>query len=498
VRITLLGAVECQAPDGSTADLGHPTQRRVFSALALNANEVITTSDLIDRVWDDPPPSARNMMHTYISRLRKALDELGGIPPARLLHRHSGYILEVEPNAVDLDQFRRLVATARTISAQTAASVGLYRKALRIWTGPALSGIPGDWPARVRSRLELERLFTLIECHQGELALGRHMQLVDELYAVADEYPENEIVIRHLMTALYRSGWQAEALKQYQLLRRRLAERFGVDPAPQTQELYERVLCADPALAGTPATAAGPVSPVLCAPRQLPRDTDFVGRERELAALDGFVASTAEAPSPARLIEGPPGIGKTALALHWAHRMAQRFPDGQIFVPLHGSDRRARPLSALEALAFVLRSIGVCVIPEDTNECIQLYRVRTSGQRLLIIFDDAAGLAQVAPMLPGSAAGTIVITTRGTGLEGLEELTAIRRVRLDALTEHQSTRMFATLLGPERVEAEALAVGKIVSLCGRVPRSISTAAERAAMRPHLSLSDLATTLASRY
>lgn len=495
--IRLLGSLEYRTAAGEAVDLGQSGQRGIFAMLAVNANEAVPTSELIDWTWgSEPPLSARNMVHSYISRLRGAF-EAAGPAEAAVLRRHGGYVLEVDEQCVDLHRFRHVVGLARSSGSDVRASVRLFREALAIWRDTALGAVTGTWADQVRRLLELERLSVLVECHEVELRLGGHRELLPELRATAERYPDNEIVIRNLMTALHRSDHRAEALGVYGALRRRLVIHLGVDPDSETQELYTRILHA-----GTSPTAHVPrpqiVAPAATPriPQQLPRGPRLVGREQELAMLDGFVAAAGTEPS-IRVIEGPPGIGKTALAIHWGHRVAPRFPDGQVFVDLHGSDGH-RDIHEPDALIrFVLRSLGVPVGPGAGSRALaELYREAVTDRRLLIVLDDMVCHEGATRLLEGVSAGAVVVTTRSASfLEGLESLQSIRFVRLRELSNRQAERMLAGILGEARVEAEEDAVTRIIELCGRTPQALTEVAEHALGRPHLSLADLTMTMA---
>ncbi|MFF5185150.1 BTAD domain-containing putative transcriptional regulator [Streptomyces sp. NPDC000345] len=518
VLVQLLGPVEYRAEGESLVELGQARQRCIFAMLAVSANEVVMPDELIDWAWGaDPPQSARNMIHSYISRLRGALDNSGGAPGVTLRRRNGGYTLEVEPDCVDLRRFRRMVADARG-AGDTRTAVRLFREALGAWQGRALGGLKGEWAERTRRLLERERVSALVECHEAELRLGDHLGLLDELHSLADQHADNELVIRNLMTALHRSGRRAEAVEAYDALRRRLADRLGVDPAPQTRELHARILRGDPEVApAKPADAAPTV------PRQLPRGIRCVGREQELVMLDGFVTADDGRPLT-RVIEGPPGIGKTALAVQWAHRVAHRFPDGQIFVALHGStadggpgggsapgrpgavrDRTERlpggraalnrdpAPSADDVLRFVLRSLGVTV-PRGESDLAGFGRNVLKELRVLVVLDDLATAGQLAALLPGPSAGALLVTTRDAGR--LHGLGALRAVRLRELSAQQARRMLAGILGERRVAAEPAAVSRIIELCRRTPRALSQAAEQALVRPCLPLADLAEAMAA--
>ncbi|WNI17987.1 BTAD domain-containing putative transcriptional regulator [Actinacidiphila sp. ITFR-21] len=505
--VRLLGPLEYRTAAGEAVDLGHTRQRGIFAMLAVSANEAVMTTELIDWTWgSEPPLSARNVLHSYISRLRGALEAPGSPAEATVQRRHGGYVLEVDDDSVDLHRFRRTVARARSGEGDARASVGLFRQALGIWQDSPLGGVTGTWATTVRELLELERLSVLVECHERELRLGGHRELLDELRAVADRHPDNEIVIRNLMTALHRSGRRTEALGAYAALRRRLAENLGVDPAGETQELHTSILAAG-GRAGAGRTLAGDPCPVAAArsggppeprvPHQLPRATRLVGREQELAMLDGFVAAASAESSCIRVIEGPPGIGKTALAIHWAHRVAPRFPDGQIFVDLHGRDG-ARDFHDPDTLIrFILRSLGVPAPPAGTGDLTERYREAVAGRRLLIVLDDLACHDTAAGLLREVSDGTVVLATaRSTEtLRELEGSQSVRFVRLRELSNRQAERMLAGILGEARVEAEEDAVARIIELCGRTPQALTMVAEHALGRPHLSLVDLTMTMA---
>ncbi|MEV1077642.1 BTAD domain-containing putative transcriptional regulator [Streptomyces sp. NPDC050211] len=529
--------------EGKPVELGRARQRSIFAMLAVSANEVVMPDELIDWAWGaNPPRSARNMIHSYISRLRGALEETADGAGAKVCRRHGGYVLEVDTEAVDLYRFRRTVAAARAAGTDTRAMVSLLREALGIWSGRSLGGVAGDWAARTRRLLEQERLSAQVECHEGELRLGGHVGLIDELHSLAAEHPDNELVIRNLMTALYRSGRRAEAVEAYAALRRRLADQLGVDPAHQTRELHARILSADAEIGVCePDTITAPSVPSV--PRQLPRGPRCLGREQELAMLDSFVTAVDGQPV-IRVIEGPPGIGKTALAVQWAHRVAHRFPDGQIFVTLHGSRRtdardgcehlvgRAGPpradtvLSTAEAawgraapqarpgpaqavrsatgrdgapstddvLRFVLPSLGVSV-PRGEADLRGLYRDAIQHRRVLVVLDDLASPELLAALQPGAPAGAFLVTTRDA--RPLAGLGALRTVRLRELSDQLAQRMLAGILGESRVEAEPGAVAQIIELCRRTPRALTMAAEQALVRPRLPLADLAAAMAAR-
>ncbi|WP_368073315.1 BTAD domain-containing putative transcriptional regulator [Streptomyces griseus] len=522
--VQLLGPVQYRATGDNAVELGQTKQRCVFAMLAVDANEVVMPDELISRAWGaDPPKSARNMIHSYISRLRGALEAVDDGHGAVLRRRHGGYVLEAEPDTIDLHRFRRTVATARAAGTDPRTAARLFREALGSWRGRPLGGVSGEWATRTRWLLEREHLSALVECHEGELRLGGSAGLLDELHSLADLYPDNELVIRNLMTGLHRAGRRTEAVEAYESLRRRLADQLGVDPAQQTKALRATILRADPDLtAAGPRTGAAP-----SVPRQLPRGIRCVGREQELAMLDGSVTA-ADGRPVTRVILGPPGIGKTALAVQWAHRVAHRFPDGQIFVALHGSSTgparhgcahvpgrtpdprhgpadpargtratvptRDRAPSGDDVLRYVLRSLGV-VVPPGEADPVAFGQEALKDLRVLIVLDDLASPEQLEVLRPGPSAGALLVTARDSGR--LPRLAALRTVGLRELSVQQARRMLAGILGERRVEAEPAEVSRIIDLCGRSPRALSAAAEQALVRPWLPLADLAAAMAGR-
>ncbi|WP_427921322.1 BTAD domain-containing putative transcriptional regulator [Streptomyces sp. cg40] len=515
VLVQLLGPVEYRGTAESQVELGQNKQRCIFAMLAVHANEVVTPDELINWSWEaDPPASARNMIHTYISRLRSALESAAGGQRAVLRRRHGGYALEVDPDAIDLHRFRRIVASARVAGTDARTVTRLLREALGNWHGRPLGGVTGEWAARTRSLLEQEHLSALVECHEGELGLGGSIGLLDELHSLADLHPENELVIRNLMTGLHRSGRRTEAIETYEALRRRLTDRLGVDPARQTKDLHATILRADPDL-----VAAGPRADTApSVPRQLPRSIRCVGREQELAMLDGSLTAAGGHPVT-RVIEGPSGIGKTALAVQWAHRVAHRFPDGQVFMALHGSGTQTLPggphltgrtpaqrgpagqvrnvrtaLSGHDVLRFVLRSLGVTV-PREPTELVSFGQGVLKDLRVLVLLDDLASAEQLEVLLPGLSSGVLLVTTRDAGR--LTGVGGLRSIGLQKLSVLQARRMLAGILGEHRVEAEPGAVIQIIELCDRFPRALSAAAEQALIRPRLPLTDLAAAMTAR-
>jgi DNA-binding SARP family transcriptional activator/tetratricopeptide (TPR) repeat protein len=496
VEFRLLGDVQARI-DGSAVDIGHARQRCVLVALLVDANRLVPIDVLLDRVWSERlPQRARNTLSGYVSRLRRVLVATNDVA----ITRHpGGYVLTVDPMAVDLHRFHHLSARARAARDEDDA-LTLFEQALGLWGPTAFATLDTPWLDSVRVTLDAQRLAAELDRNDLLLGRGQHAALLDDLSERATEYPLNERVAGQLMLALYRCGRQADALYRYEHVRSELAEALGADPSPPLQRLHRQILAADPALATTTASTTRPAaaargSPV---PRQLPAPPrGFTGRDRELAALDAL-ARTVDEMAPAVVIStvsGCAGVGKTALAVHWAHRVAQTFTDGQLYVNLRGFDPRGSVTSLAEAMRGFLDALDVPRdrIPSTLDAQSGLYRSLLTGRRMLIVLDNARDAEQVRPLLPGSAGCMVVVTSRNelTGLlaDGAEPLV------LDLLTGQEARTLLIRRLGRRRVAAEPAAVTQTIDRCARLPLTLSIVAARAAARPAFPLAVLASELA---
>ena len=346
VRFRILGGVEA-CIDGVLVDLGPRQQQCVLVALLVNANRPVSGDELIERAWgENPPPRARNTLYTYLSRLRQALS---GTDEVTLLRKSAGYQLMVEEQAVDLHMFRSWTARARTNTDHRAAA-RLLRQALDLWRGEALPGLDTPWLHGFRATLLKDRLAAELEYTDLALAAGRHAELLATLASQTEQRPLDERLAGQFMLALYRSGRQADALTFYQRTQSRLGDELGIRPSEPLSTLYQKMLTADPALAAPRVARAEaerqrPVAqPAIerLAPRQLPAaPRAFAGRAAEIELLRAAIDAPQTGAGGTVVISaigGAGGIGKTSLALHWAHQNAHRFPDGQLFVNLRGFD----------------------------------------------------------------------------------------------------------------------------------------------------------------
>ena len=478
-----LGPIELWSA-GQRQDLGSARTRCLLAILLLTPRTIVPAETLIDRLWDTrPPPKARESLSVYIARLRASLRQARG-DSAQLVGRARGYVLDVDPETVDLHQFRRLrrQADALVASGDYEYAATLLREADGLWHGQALAGIRGDWVARVRDGLEEERRAAILERIGCELELGRHAELVGEIGNLLAQYPLDEQLVAHQMTALYWSGRPADALSLYRETRSRLVDEQGTEPGPMLSELHQRILGRDPELAARP---SGQRPDRAAPPDTLPDETaEFVGRRKELEQLSG------EDSTPGiTIIEGMPGVGKTALAIRGARLVSGQYPDGTFYLDLHSGDPGTSSLDAAEALHQLLRmmSVPATQIPDTTGNLVALWRAQLSRRRAIVILDDTAKPDQIRPLLPEpeSSRCLILVTTR----RRLADLGSVRTLTLDVLTADDASALFRQIAGEDRTR-DLGQVAEVVRLCGRLPLAIQLTASRVAQDRRLGLDSL--------
>ncbi len=466
VELRVLGPVDLRV-DGRSVEIGHARQRCVLAVLLMEANRVVTMEQLLDRVWADRlPQKARQVASNYVSRLRQVL-----VDDVAIVRQGGGYVLRVDPEAVDVHRFRRLVEQAR--GQDDAQALASLEQAAELWLGEAFEGLDTPWITTVREGLARERFAADADRADLALAQGRHAELCAELTERADAHPLDERVTAQLMLALYRTGRQAEALLRFDRIRARLADEVGADPGTELRDLHRRILDTDSALARV-------TTPQV--PRQLPAPPAFTGRVTELALLDKALA---EAPGTVLIsaIGGAGGLGKTWLALAWAHQHAEQFPDGQLFVDLHGFSPLEEPMPPAVAMRGFLDALGAdpARIPADLDAQAALYRSLVAGRRMLIVLDNAATAEQVVPLLPGNPHCTVLITGR-TRLVSLIDRHGARHLQLDVLARDEARALLAARLGADRVAAEP-AAAELIELCGGYPLALSITARQATAIP---------------
>ncbi len=481
VELRVLGEIEVWI-DGRAVHPGHARQRCVLAVLALDAGRLVSTDQLIDRVWGHRTPGdARNVLYNYLARLRRAL---AGAHDVTIERHPGGYVLAMDALAVDLHRFRQLLGQARTTEDDTAPN--LFAQALGLWRGEPFAGLDNLWLDSVRTVLAHERLAAELEHTDLRLGQGKHAELVPELAARAAVHTLDERVATQLMLALHRAGRRVDALRHYEEFRQRLAAELSADPGPDLQRLHQRILTNDPAAA----CPAAPPAAAPMVPRQLPASPGpFAGRHAELADL-----TETAAPGTALVITtigGAGGIGKTWLALHWAHANVDRFPDGQLFVDLQGFSPEGTPLDPAVAVRGFLDALGLAPdrIPVDPPAQTALYRSTTVGRRMLIVADNAATADQVRPLLPGGNTNTVLVTSRRT-LTGLLTRQGAQHLTLDTLTESDAYALLVRRIGAPRVTAEPEATAELIELCGGFPLALGIIAGRAHAHPVLPLADL--------
>ncbi|ONI83931.1 hypothetical protein ALI22I_36525 [Saccharothrix sp. ALI-22-I] len=466
-RFAVLGPLEVWH-DGAPVPLPAGRARVLLAALLLRANQTLSVDDLVERVWDDDVPNPRRVratLHMVVTRLRQALGAANVVRTAT-----NGYVADVPSEALDLHRFRDLAGRER------------YAEALALWRGMPLSDVRSDTLHREEVAPLLEEHLVVLEHRiDADLDAGRAGGLVAELRSLTEQHPLRERFWGQLMLALYRSDRQAEALAAYRAVRATLVEELGVDPGPTLTDLYERILRND--------VRGGPVVVV---PRQVPPEMSlFVGRDRELAALD----DAAQRPGVV-LLHGIGGVGKTALALSWANRHRDRFPDGDLHLNLRGFDADGRPVEPTSAAEALLVSLGVRPedVPGGLDARTAMLRAALAGRRMLLVLDNAADSDQVIPLLPGTATVTVLVTSRNQ-LRRLAAHHDVRRIPLHQLSVAESTELLSSVLGGDRMSADPVAGRQVIERCTGLPLALRVFAERVARFPETPMREFAAELA---
>ncbi|NUR51779.1 MAG: AfsR/SARP family transcriptional regulator, partial [Hamadaea sp.] len=479
---TVLGPVEVTAA-GRPVELGRAQRRAVLAYLLFNSGRSVSADQLVDVLWGDTPPAtARTQIQVAISAVRRALREAGRDP---IQSGPGGYQVTVTPDEFDLAQFTARVQTARGLGA-TQYAADEVRAALTLWRGTPLAGVTAAYAPVVRAHLEEKQRAAYDMLFGIELDRGRHREVIPELTALAEAHPLHEDMAGRLMLALYRAGRPADALAAYQKIRLSLVEDLGIEPSAALRGLHQSVLAGDASL-DLPATVTVASRGTSTLPHDVP---DFTGRAAELARLDAVpgVAVT--------VISGPGGVGKTALAVRWAHGNAHRFPDGRFYVDLHGYGPR-EPMAPAEALRHVLRALGFPGgdVPADVDAAAALYRARLAGAKALILLDNAATADQVRPLLPGGPGPMVLVTSRDR-LGGLIAGDGAARIELAELGVAESADLLTRIVGGDRTARDPQAVADLATACGRLPLALRIAAANLADRPEDTIRQYADRLAA--
>ncbi|OLF15178.1 AfsR/SARP family transcriptional regulator [Actinophytocola xanthii] len=496
MEFRVLGPLEVLA-GGEPLRLTGRRQRTLLALLLVNADRAVPLNSLIESVWDENPPStAKRQVQNSLSALRRLLEsdtDASGEAPA-ILAEGNAYRLRLGGGTLDARLFSTHVGNARSLSAagETHQAVAELRAGLRLWRGAALAGLTGRLLESAAARLDEQRRAATEECIDLELRLGRHDELVGRLTELVTSNPLRERLVGQLMVALHRSGRQAEALETYHRHRKALAEELGLEPSARLRDLHATILADEGG--GTEFAATRPAA-LRVVPAQLPADVvGFSGRVTQRKELDQLLPGDSDTAVVAA-IAGTAGVGKTALAVHWGHRMRQHFPDGQLYVNLRGFDPDGSPVHPAEALLGFLEALDVPPprVPVGLAARSALYRSLLADRRVLVVLDNARDADQVRPLLPGSRGCLAVVTSRNV-LSGLVAAEGARPVLLDVFDLSEAQQMLAERLGGDRLAAEPQAVEEIVARCASLPLALAVVAARAATHPRFPLAALAAEL----
>ncbi|MFJ6739038.1 tetratricopeptide repeat protein [Streptomyces sp. NPDC091279] len=492
--IRLSGSVEVRAADRSN-DLGSAKTRIVLAVLAWEAGRTVSMDTLVHRVWDEKPPAkAREALHVHVSRVRGALRIAEADAPT-LRSRTNAYVLDVDPDRVDLRCYTHCVDQARSLkdSGDTAEALRLLDRAAEFWHGEPLAGITGSWPDHLRATV-LEKSHAAAVARAELLMLtGKFDDAVPVLTPLAAERPSDEALAERLAVALHGSNRTADATKLLQRTRQRVVRDIGLDAGRRLRHVHQGILSGTPAAALLRHTGAGqgtPTAPTPGVPDNLPRDVPWVGRREEVRRLASALCEDGGGAAPVvtvEAIDGMSGVGKTSLAVHLVHQLRDMFPDGRLFLNLGGQAADRTMLTPARALTELLRLLGLPAdeVPHETAELVALWRSVTRDRRMVVILDDAADADQVRQLLPGASPTAVVVTSRRrlTGLPG------VRPVSLDVLPTDDAAALFLQRLGT-RHGTRQTDVEEIVRMCGHLPLAIEIAASRLLAHPSWTTADL--------
>ncbi|MES5820388.1 BTAD domain-containing putative transcriptional regulator [Streptomyces sp. RG80] len=511
LRFQLLGPL--RAWRGATElDLGQMQRRVVLAVLLLHADAPMSRDQLVDAVWGPAVPTrAANLLQRHASGLRRVLEpeRPPRAPSGLLAWTEAGYLLTPGAAELDVRTFERLIDEAHTARAEgdlPATARGLHA-ALDLWHGRLCEGMTSPLLDTERDRLAERRLSVLEERIEVDLSLGDDFDLVGEIRRLTVEHPLREGLHGLLMLALHRTGRQAEALTAYDRARRLLRDELGVEPGQRLRGLHARILAADPGLDARPdrpppttagrAAPAATGSPVIVTPAQLPHPVNgFVGRKEALARLDSLLSDDGTDGDGGTVvitaIGGTAGVGKTTLAVHWAHRVRARFPDGQLYVNLRGFDPSGPAMRPAEAIRGFLDALGVPPrrIPVDLDGQMSLYRSLLAHRRMLLVLDNAQSADQVRPLLPGSPDCFTVVTSRNQ-LTALMVTEGAQPLGLGLMSGTEAEGVLGRRIGADRVAAAPDALHAIISSCARLPLALAIVAAYAATHPQLPLDAVA-------
>jgi DNA-binding SARP family transcriptional activator/tetratricopeptide (TPR) repeat protein len=493
MEFKVLGPLEVWTERGRL-NLRGPKQQHVLAVLLLSNDRMVPVDRLVDAAWQgNLPATAMHQVRKIIADLRKNLgDKL-------IVTDGPGYRMHLGDEQLDLNLF-----DLRLARADEAIASGLPENAaiqldlgLQLWRDTALCGLGGPVLGPAIMQLDERRLAATERLIDLRLSLGQAAAVVTELHLLVQRHPLRENLRAQLMLALYRTGRQAEALRAYVDARRVLADELGVDPGPHLSRLYEQVLRGDPELDVRPVAPAirlGPPPAIVeepaTSPNMLPYSLpDFAGRAAELASVvERATAATDRGRLVIVTIDGMAGVGKTSLALHASYAIADRFPDGQLFIDLRGHVEGTEPLDPMEALEQLLQAVGAGgeQIPDELAARSAMWRARMAGKRMLVVLDDAVDIGQIRPLLPGAAGCLLLVTSRAR----ITDLDGVAPISLRPMTDQESIDMLGRIIGEAQVSESAEEVRELVEVCGHLPLALRIVAARLRNRPMWTVADL--------
>ena len=507
MNFLILGPLEIRASERPVR-IGGLRQRKLLAVLLLSDGHTLAVEQLIDDLWDSPPASVRQQVHNAVGGLRRTLAMVSD--DFRIARTSVGYKLDIPDKSVDLHRFRDSIGQAEAAVAgdELASAAQHFRSALAMWRGEPLAGLSSSMITTAAVGLQEERLTAIESLMSLQLRIGESSSIIGELHTLVAANPFRETLRGQLMTALYRSGRQADALTTYDQGRRLLAEELGVDPGPNLRTLHTAILkgtvdAADSNPGRTPSTEiAGrrgvstspnvPTSPVPPGPEArcfLPNDIgDFSGRSAELDQLLAQVELQTSSALVISAIDGMGGVGKTTLAVRIAHQLAANYPDGQYFIDLHGFTNGVNPVAATQALESLLQDCGVPaeIIPPSVEGRVAQWRQYTAGKRALVVLDNATNSAHVRSLIPGTSGILVIITSR----RKLAVLEGTAPLSLDVFPLEDSIALFTQIVGKKRIAGETAAVATAVELCGHLPLAIRICAARLRERTSWTVANL--------
>ncbi|MGJ6963164.1 BTAD domain-containing putative transcriptional regulator [Streptosporangium sp. G11] len=470
----------------------------MLALLVLQANRIVPHDRLLTALWGGAiPATGRRLLHNHLWSVRRLLDDANA-----LVGTPTGYSLRLLPGDSDLDVFLTETATGRSamIEGDPAKASDHFGTALALWRGPALDGTQPEFQAAEGSALEELRIAAVFNRIEADLILKRHAELIGELRLLVAEHPLHEGFRGQLMRAFHQIGRTAEALEEFRIARQHFRDELGLDPGEELTRIHRSILAGGPAsettstepIPSSPVSPSPAAPPTMAVPRQLPADiARFTGREESLRRLDLLLSTDRSGASAIVItaITGTPGIGKTALATRWGHRVADRFPDGQLYVNLHGYSQ-GQPVTGTQALHQFLRGLGVATdqIPHEIDERASMYRSLLADRQMLVVLDNAARPDQIRPLLPGSSLCKVVITSRDS-LRGLTATHDVDTLTLDLLPPDEAKALLIAVLGEDRIRDEADAVLELAHLCGYLPLALRLAAAHLVGQPTLPIAD---------